>query len=80
MDDPLVIVSTDGHIGQPFDQYRDYIDPAYRERMSRVPWNFGGGPVSIRLRSPDQCGRRVRHSRRSGVRVPRGARASAGDR
>ncbi len=20
-------------------------------RMSRVPWNFGGGPVSIRLRS-----------------------------
>jgi hypothetical protein len=21
-------------------------------RMSRVPWNFGGGPVSIRLRSP----------------------------
>ena len=22
-------------------------------RMSRVPWIFGGGPVSIRLRSPD---------------------------
>jgi hypothetical protein len=21
--------------------------------LSRVPWNFGGGPVSIRLRSPD---------------------------
>jgi hypothetical protein len=20
--------------------------------LSRVPWNFGGGPVSIRLRSP----------------------------
>ncbi len=30
-------------------------------RMSRVPWNFGGGPVSIRLRSPDHCARRVRH-------------------
>ena len=27
--------------------------------MSRVPWNFGGGPVSIRLRSPDHCARRV---------------------
>jgi len=26
-------------------------------RMSRVPWNFGGGPVSIRLRSPDHCAR-----------------------
>jgi hypothetical protein len=24
-------------------------------RMSRVPWNFGGGPVSIRLRSPRHC-------------------------
>ncbi|WP_245848976.1 amidohydrolase family protein [Mycobacterium palustre] len=34
MDDPLVIVSTDGHIGQPFEQYRDYIDPAYRDRLS----------------------------------------------
>jgi predicted TIM-barrel fold metal-dependent hydrolase len=34
MDDPLVIVSTDGHIGQPFDKYRDYIDPAYRDRLN----------------------------------------------
>ena len=25
---------------------------AWRMRMSRVPWNFGGAPVSIRLRSP----------------------------
>lgn len=24
-------------------------------RMSRVPWNFGGGPVSIRLRSRLEC-------------------------
>jgi 2-polyprenyl-6-methoxyphenol hydroxylase-like FAD-dependent oxidoreductase len=24
-------------------------------RMSRVPWIFGGGPVSIRLRSPGHC-------------------------
>ncbi|MFC9841258.1 extradiol ring-cleavage dioxygenase, partial [Rhodococcus sp. NPDC127530] len=29
-------------------------------RMSRAPWNFGGGPVSFRLRSPDHCARRVR--------------------
>jgi hypothetical protein len=29
--------------------------------MSRVPWNFGGGPVSIRLRSPDHRAPRVRH-------------------
>ncbi len=29
------------------------------KRMSRVPWNFGGGPVSIRLRSRgDHCSRR----------------------
>ena len=28
--------------------------------MSRVPWNFGGGPVSIRLRSPDHRAPRVR--------------------
>ena len=27
----------------------------WRSRMSRVPWNFGGGPVSIRLRSPGHC-------------------------
>jgi hypothetical protein len=26
--------------------------PSSNWRMSRVPWNFGGGPVSIRLRSP----------------------------
>ncbi len=33
--------------------------PLYRPRrvarLSRVPWNFGGGPVSIRLRSPGHC-------------------------
>jgi serine/threonine kinase PknH len=26
-----------------------------KARMSRVPWIFGGGPVSIRLRSPGHC-------------------------
>ncbi|HEY2562522.1 MAG TPA: amidohydrolase family protein [Acidimicrobiales bacterium] len=34
MDEPFVIFSGDGHIGQPFDGYRDYIDPAYRDRLS----------------------------------------------
>ncbi|WP_317188770.1 AMP-binding protein, partial [Mycobacterium avium] len=34
-------------------------------RLSRVPWNFGGGPVSIRLRSPRHCARRVRQVRRT---------------
>ncbi len=33
-------------------------------RMSRVPWNFGGGPVSIRLRSRRECCSRHRQSRR----------------
>jgi hypothetical protein len=32
-------------------------------RMSQVPWNFGGGPVSIRLRSPRHCARRGRQVR-----------------
>ncbi|ORW24343.1 amidohydrolase family protein [Mycobacterium palustre] len=32
--DPLIIFSGDGHIGQPFGGYRDYIDPAYRDRLS----------------------------------------------
>ena len=51
--------------------------PPTELRMSRVPWNFGGGPVSIRLRSPDHCARRVRQIRRTRVRgllaVPAGA-------
>jgi hypothetical protein len=34
-----------------------YSESARRLRMSRVPWNFGGGPVNIRLRSPDHCAR-----------------------
>lgn len=38
-------------------------------RLSRVPWNFGGGPVSIRLRSPGHCALQVRRFR---VRVQRG--------
>ena len=36
--------------------------------MSRVPWNFGGGPVSIRLRSLGHCARQVRQVRRTRVR------------
>ena len=32
--DPLIIFSGDGHIGQPFGGYRDYIDPAYRDRLN----------------------------------------------
>ncbi|WP_273735319.1 amidohydrolase family protein [Mycolicibacterium septicum] len=31
--EPLIIFSGDGHIGQPFGGYRDYIDPAYRDRL-----------------------------------------------
>ena len=49
-------------------------------RMSQVPWNFGGGPVSIRLRSPCHCARRVRQVRRSGARELCGASVGAGDR
>jgi predicted TIM-barrel fold metal-dependent hydrolase len=30
----LIIFSGDGHIGQPFGGYRDYIDPAYRDRLN----------------------------------------------
>jgi hypothetical protein len=37
-------------------------------RMSRVPLNFGGGPASIRLRSPRHCARRTRQVRRFHVR------------
>ncbi len=49
-------------------------------RMSRAPWNFGGGPVSIRLRSPDHCARRVRQIRRTRPRARRGVSAGAGSR
>lgn len=50
------------------------------KRMSRVPWNFGGGPVSIRLRSPDHCARRVRHVRQLRVRGLLAVSAGAGGR
>jgi len=36
-------------------------------RMSRVPWNFGGGPVSIRLRSRLECCSRRRQLRQRRV-------------
>ena len=51
-----------------------------RLRMSRVPWNFGGGPVSIRLRSPDHCAPQVRQIRRTRVPARRAVSAGAGDR
>ena len=35
-----------------------------RRRMSRVPWNFGGGPMIIRLRSQSHHDGRHRHSAR----------------
>ncbi|MFZ2175680.1 MAG: hypothetical protein WAW17_16910, partial [Rhodococcus sp. (in: high G+C Gram-positive bacteria)] len=41
-------------------------------RMSRVPWNFGGGPMSIRLRSPDHCVPQVRQVWPSRPRARRG--------
>jgi Antitoxin VbhA len=38
------------------DEYRArVVASAATRRMSRVPWNFDGGPVSIRLRSPHHC-------------------------
>jgi Gamma-glutamyltranspeptidase len=48
--------------------------------LSRVAWNFGGGPVSIRLRSPQHCVRRVRQIGRSRVPSLLGALVGAGDR
>ena len=48
--------------------------------MSRVPLNFGGGPVSIRLRSPRHCARRVRQVRRIRVRALLGVPVGAGGR
>ncbi len=53
---------------------------AFLSRMSRVPWNFGGGPVSIMLRSPDHCARWVRHVRRSRGRAQSVVPAGAGGR
>lgn len=51
--------------------------PGQPKRLSRVPWNFGGGPVSIRLRSPGHCARLVRQVGRTRLRgrpaVPVGA-------
>ncbi|MCX2716101.1 hypothetical protein, partial [Mycolicibacterium sp. J2] len=49
------------------------------KRLSRVPWNFGGGPVSIRLRSPDHCARRVRQIGRTHAQERRAVPRGAGD-
>ena len=50
------------------------------KRMSRVPLNFGGGPVSIRLRSPRHCARRVRQVRRFRAGELLGVWVGGGDR
>ncbi len=48
---------------------RRWRSPGWIERMSRVPWNFGGGPMIIRLRSRCHHDGRHRHSvRRRAVR------------
>jgi hypothetical protein len=47
--------------------------------MSRVPLHFGGGPVSIRLRSLDHCARRVRQIWQFRVRALLGVSVGAGD-
>ncbi|WP_141562702.1 PQQ-dependent sugar dehydrogenase, partial [Mycobacterium neglectum] len=57
----------DAQTGEYVDNYIK-VDSVSHARMSRVPWNFGGGPVSIRLRSLDHCALRVRQIRRSRVR------------
>src|SRR4051794_3131959 len=31
--DRYVVISSDGHAGPPADVYRDYLDPAFRERF-----------------------------------------------
>ena len=54
--------------------------PSNCRAYSRVPWNFGGGPVSIRLRSPRHCARRVRQVRRIRVRALLGVSVGAGGR
>ena len=45
-------------------QVKTNFAPTPAGRMSRVPWNFGGGPVSIRLRSRRHCAPRIRQIRR----------------
>ena len=50
-------------------------------RMSRGPWNFGGGPVSIRLRSRlECCSRRRQFRRRHAVPARLGERRGGGGR
>ncbi len=45
--------------------------------MSRVPWNLGGSPVSIRLRSPDHRAPPGPTDSADWARVRRGASAGA---
>jgi len=55
--------------------------PAQNPRMSRVPWNFGGGPIIIRLHSRSHHDVRHRHSaRRHAVRGRLAVLVGAGGR
>jgi len=56
------------------------VDIDAKLRMSRVPWNFGGGPVSIRPRSRLHHDRWHRQAVRPRVRARRGGRVGAGAR
>jgi hypothetical protein len=53
---------------------------AVSERLSRVPWNFGGGPLCVRLRRPSHPARRGWQFRRFRRRARRATGAGAGDR
>ena len=63
-------------VGEP--EHKGIVERA--QSLSRVPWNFGGGPVSIRLRSPDHCARRVRQIGRTHAQERRAVPRGAGDR
>ena len=80
--DPAVAGTAAFHLGELLfadDQLTASIQ-SFRVRMSRAPWNFGGGSVSIRLRSPDHCAPQVRQIRRTRVPARRAVSAGAGDR
>src|SRR3954471_19119740 len=49
-------------------------------RLSRAPWNFGGGPLCVRLRRRRQCARWCPRFQRSRRRARRAAWPGAGGR
>src|SRR5665647_1175632 len=58
------------YFGSPSGEYvaKDFT-PEQQRRMSRVPWNFGGGPMIIRLHSRfHHDGRHRQSARRHAVR------------